>query len=107
VDSVALERTLMDAVQASLQRDLESFELERARRQIGSTSAFAVQAARPRGQTLGEAEVLAGDAERAAALWDALARVSAADVRRAATRVLTESGRATVWLVPSGKEGAR
>jgi len=106
VDSVALERTLLDAVQTAIQRELESFELERARRQLGATAGFALQAARPRGQALGEAEVLSGGAEKAA-LWDALARVSAADVRRAATRVLTESGRATVWLVPSSKEGAR
>jgi predicted Zn-dependent peptidase len=106
-DSVAVEKTLVDAASTALQRDLEAFELERARRQVGSGSAFALQMSRQRGQALGEAELLAGDAGRAAARWETLAKVTPADVRRAATRVMTEAGRATVWVVPSGAGGGR
>jgi zinc protease len=106
-DSLAVERTLLDAARTAVQRELEAFELERARRQAGAASGFAVQTSRQRGQALGEAELLAGDATRAAARWDALARLSAADVRRAAARVMTDAGRATVWLLPAGEGGGR
>jgi zinc protease len=106
-DSLAVERTLLDAARTAVQRELEAFELERARRQAGAASGFALQTSRQRGQALGEAELLGGDATRAAARWDALARLSAADVRRAASRVMTDAGRATVWLLPAGEGGGR
>ena len=76
-------------------------------RQTGATAGFALQTARQRAQALGEAELLAGDATVAARRYAALARLTPADVRRAAERVMTDAGRATVWLVPSGKGGAR
>jgi zinc protease len=107
VDSIAVERTLLEAASSAVQRELEAFELERARRQTGATSGFALQTARQRAQALGEAELLAGDAAIAARRYDGLAKLTPADVRKAAQRVMTDAGRATVWLVPSAKGGAR
>jgi predicted Zn-dependent peptidase len=106
-DSVAVERTLLEAASTAVQRELEVFELERVRRQTGSTVGFALQTARQRAQALGEAELLAGDASVALRRYDAIGKLKPADVRRAAERVMTDAGRATVWLVPTAKGGAR
>ena len=107
VDTIAVERTLLEAASTAVQRELEAFELERTRRQTGATAGFALQTARQRAQALGEAELLAGDATLAARRYDGLSKLTPADVRRAAQRVMTDAGRATVWLVPSAKGGAR
>lgn len=101
VDSAAVERTLVDAAMAATRAAPEAFELERARRQLGSTSAFALQTSRQRGQALGESEMLAGDAAAAARRLAAIDGLAPEDVKRAATRILTESGRATVWVLPA------
>jgi zinc protease len=101
VDSAAVERTLVDAALAASRTAPEAFELERARRQVGSTSAFALQTSRQRGQALGESEMLAGDAAAAARRLAAIDELTPEDLKRAATRVLTESGRATVWILPA------
>lgn len=106
VDSTVVERTLLDAAMAATRQAPEAFELERARRQLGSSSAFALQTARQRSQALGEAEMLAGDAAAAARRLQALDRVTADDLRRVAARVMIESGRATVWMLPAAG-GAR
>ena len=105
VDSTAVERTLLDAAMSATRQAPESFELERARRQLGSSAAFALQTARQRSQALGEAEMLAGDAAAASRRLAALDRVTPDDLKRVATRLMTESARATVWILPAG--GAR
>lgn len=107
VDSVAVERTLVDAALAATRGGPEPFELERARRQVGATSAFALQTSRQRAQALGEAELLAGDANTAAHRLAALDRVTPEDVRRVAARWMTDAGRATVWMLPAPAGGAR
>jgi len=107
VDSVGLERTLLEAASTATQRDLEAFELERARRASVSAAAFGLQTMRQRGQWLGESEMLAGEARGADARIERLSGVSAADVRRAATRVMTDANRAVVWLLPDETGGAR
>ena len=101
VDSTAVERTLVDAAMAATRMAPEAFELERARRQVGATNAFALQTSRQRGQALGESEMLAGDAAAAARRLAAIDQLTPEDLKRAATRVLTESGRATVWMLPT------
>ena len=85
----------------------EAFEVERARRQLEAAVWFGLQSSRQRGQALGEAELLAGDAAAAARRLDALEKVSAADLKRVAARVMTDAGRATVWMLPSTQGGAR
>jgi zinc protease len=106
VDSTAVERTLLDAAMSATRQAPEAFELERARRQLGSSSAFGLQTVRQRSQALGEAEMLAGDATAASRRLAALDRVTPDDLRRVATRLMTESARATVWILPAAG-GAR
>jgi zinc protease len=106
-DSAAVERTLLDAVRGLSQRAPEAFELERARRQLLSTVYFGLQTARQRGQAVGEAEVLAGDAAMTSRRLAALGQVTPDDIRRVAARIMTDAGRATVWLLPAAAGGAR
>ena len=79
--------------------------MERARRQLEGSVWYGLQTARQRGQALGEAELLAGDATAAGRRLDALDKVTPADVKRVAARVMTDAGRATVWMLPAS-EGA-
>jgi zinc protease len=106
-DSSAVETTLLDAATAVSKSAPETFEIERARRQLEAGALFALQTARQRSQALGEAEVLAGDAGAAARRLDALHRLTADDLRRVAARVMNNPGRATVWMLPTDTGGAR
>ena len=107
VDSAAVERTLVDAAMGVTRDGPEAFELERARRQVVASSAFALQTSRQRSQALGEAELLGGDASVAARRFAALDRVTRDDLRRVAARVMTASNRATVWMLAAPAGGAR
>jgi len=89
------------------QRPPEAFEMERARRQLESTVWFGLQTARQRGQALGEAELLAGDAAAATRRLDALEKVTPADLKRVAARIMTDAGRATVWMLPASTGAPR
>jgi zinc protease len=106
-DSGAVERTLLDAAKSVSQRPPEAFEVERARRQLEASLWFGLQTARQRGQVLGEAELLAGDAAAATRRLEALEKVTSADLKRVATRVMTDAGRATVWILPGGESAPR
>lgn len=100
-DSSAVETTLLDAAAGVARSAPEAFELERARRQLEAGALFALQTARQRAQALGEAEMLAGDAAAAARRLEALRAVTPADLQRAAARIMTDAGRATVWMLPA------
>jgi zinc protease len=104
-DSAAVERALLEAAKAVSQTAPGVFELERARRQLEASVWFGIQTSRMRGEALGEAELLAGDAAAAARRLDALDKVTSADLKRVAARVMTDAGRATVWMLPA-PEGA-
>ena len=106
-DSAAVERTLLEAAKSVILRAPEAFEVERARRQLEAAVWFGLQSSRQRGQALGEAEVLAGDAAAAARRLDALEKVTPADLKRVAARVMTDAGRATVWMLASSPGGSR
>jgi len=106
-DSAAVERTLLEAARGVSQRAPEAFEVERARRELEASVWFGLQTARQRGQALGEAELLAGDAAAAARRLEALEKVSPADLKRVAARVMTDAGRATVWMLPATEGGSR
>jgi len=105
-DSAAVERTLLDAARGISERAPEAFELERARRQLESTVWFGLQTARQRGEAVGEAEMLAGDAGALDRRLQALDRVTPDDIRRVASRVLVDATRATVWMLPAAGPGA-
>ena len=106
-DSAAVERTLIETARGVSQRAPEAFEVERARRELESSVWFGLQTARQRGQALGEAELLAGDAAAATRRLDAFDKVTPADLKRVAARVMTDAGRATVWMLPAGEEAPR
>lgn len=106
-DSAAVEATLLDAATSVARAAPEAFELERARRQLESATLFALQTARQRAQALGEAELLTGDAAAAARRLEALRKVTPADLQRAAARIMTDAGRAMVWMLPANSGGAR
>ena len=106
-DSAAVERTLLETAKGVSQRAPEGFEVERARRELEASVWFGLQTARQRGQALGEAELLAGDAAAATKRLEALDKVTAADLKRVAARIMTVTGRATVWMLPTGEEAAR
>lgn len=106
-DSSAVETTLLDAATSVAKTAPETFELERARRQLEAGALFALQTARQRSQALGEAEVLAGDAGAAARRLDKLHRLTADDLRRVAARVMSDAGRATVWMLPAAPGGGQ
>lgn len=104
-DSSTAERILLDEVSRLAREPVSEDEFDSARRGLETSSMFAQQTSRGRAQALGEAELLAGDASRAAARLDALRRMTPADVQRVAQRVITETGRGVVWIAPTG--GAR
>ena len=100
-DSSAVETTLLDAATGIARTAPEAFELERARRQLEASTLFALQTARQRSQALGEAELLGGDATAAARRLTTLHKLTAEDLKRVAARVMTDAGRATVWMLPA------
>jgi len=106
-DSAAVERTLLDAAKTVSERAPEAHELERARRRLESAVWFGLQTSRQRGQALGEAELLAGNATVASRRLAALDKVTPADLQRVAARVMTDAGRATVWMLPAGAGASR
>ena len=107
VDSAAVERTLLEAATGVSQRAPEAFEVERARRELEASVWFGLQTARQRGQALGEAELLAGDAAAATRRLQAFEKVTPADLKRVAARVMTDASRATVWMLPANEGGSR
>lgn len=100
-DSAAVERVVLDTAKRMAAQGPAAFEVERARRQLESALDFSLQTSRARGQALGEAELLAGDAAQAARRLNALHTLGAADVQRAAARLFQDAGRATVWMLPA------
>jgi zinc protease len=106
-DSAAVERTLIDAAKSVSLKAPEAFELERARRQLEAAVWFGLQTSRQRGEALGEAELQAGDAAAAVKRLEALDQVTPADLKRVAARIMTDAGRATVWMLPTPEAASR
>jgi predicted Zn-dependent peptidase len=51
--------------------------------------------------------LLAGDAAAATRRLEALDKVTPADLKRVAARVMTDAGRATVWMLPPAGSTSR
>jgi len=99
-DSTGVETTLFDAVSGVTRTAPDDASVERARRGLETSVAFALQTARQRGQALGESELLVGEGAAARRL-EALARVTPADLQRVAARVMTDANRAVLWVLPT------
>jgi zinc protease len=104
-DSAAAERGLAARVEKLAAEPVTAEELERARRQAEGGILFAWQGVHGRTLALGLAQIVDGDYRGA---WTRLERVralAAADLQRAAARVLKPENRGVVWLVPGGAPG--
>ena len=98
-DSTAVETTLLDAVRGVTREAPDAASVERARRTLMSTMGFALQTARQRAQVLGEGEQLVGEGATLRR-FQALHRITPADLQRVAARVMTDANRAVLWIVP-------
>ncbi len=101
-DSTGVEQALRGAVEALAHAPLSDDDLERGKRRIEARMLADLETTRGRGQAIGNARMLEGDA----AAWDRrLARVralTAAEVQSAAAAVLKPATRSTVWLLARG-----
>lgn len=114
VDSAAVEKDLIARIETLAAEPVGAEELERVKRQAECAALFAWQTMQGRAMALGAAQLVEGDFQGA---WRQLGRIrasSAADLQRAAARMLKTQTRSVVWLVPSaavraaqGAEGGR
>jgi len=100
-DSAAVEAALVGEVERLAREPLGEEELERVRRQEQIGTLLAWQTARGTAEALGAAQMLDGDWRAAALRLERVRRISAADLQRAAARVLTATGRNLLWIAPT------
>jgi zinc protease len=99
-DRKATEDALVVAIQKLAAQPLSQQELDRARHQAEARIVFAMQKPEGRANFLALSWMTTGRADPGAVL-DALRKVTAADVQRAAASVLVEARRCVVWVVPA------
>ena len=104
-DSAAAERGLSARVEKLATEPVTAEELERARRQAEGGILFAWQGVHGRTLALGMAQIVDGDYHGAWTRLERLRALAAADLQRAAARVLKPENRGVVWLVPGGTPG--
>lgn len=104
-DTAKAESELVSLIERLATEPPSAAELEKARHQIESEILFGWQAVRVRAQALGTAQLLGGDYRLAQARLEKIRTLTARDVQRAASRVLTPDGRSVVWLVPPAGAG--
>lgn len=101
VDSAAVEKDLAARIEQLATTPVGEEELERARRQAESAALFGLQTVHGRTTALGAAQMVEGDFHTAWSRLDRIRQLSAADLQRAAAKVLRAESRSVVWLVPS------
>lgn len=101
-DSTVAEHMLTDEFARLTREPVPGDELDRVRTRMLTRERFQSQTTRARAAALGEALIEAGDVGAAEKRLDTIARLTPADLQRVAQRVLTESARALVWVVPQG-----
>jgi zinc protease len=109
-DAAAVEQAVVAEVEKLSAEDVTEAELTRARNQLEASLRFAMLTARGRASALAVAQLDAGAATAAEERVARAQSLTAADLRRAAGRVLRESGRHVVWVRPAaagGTGGAR
>ncbi|HEY6866538.1 MAG TPA: pitrilysin family protein [Candidatus Eisenbacteria bacterium] len=106
VDSAAVEKDLVDRIGKLATEAVSPEELERARRQAELATLLPWQTVHGRAMAIATADLVDGDFRGAWGRLDRLGQVGAADLQRAAGRVLKADARAVVWLVPSRRAGA-
>lgn len=101
------ERVLRDELSRIAREGLDAEALERAKRQAETRILFAAQGVRARAHSLGEAELLRGDASLADRRLAELTAVTPAAVQAAAKRLFEGGAHAIVWMMPASSGGAR
>jgi zinc protease len=99
-DSASVERALVEEVEKLAREPVGEEELERARRQEEIGTLLAWQTVRGRAEALGSAQLVDGDWRAAALRLERVRRLTAADLQRAAARVLIPGGRNVLWIAP-------
>ena len=101
VDSAAVEQDLAARIEKLAAAPVTQDELERAKRQAESAVQFGWQTVHARSIALGRAQLVDGDFHKAWSRLDRIRKLSAADLQRAAAKVLKRENRSVVWLVPA------
>jgi predicted Zn-dependent peptidase len=104
-DSARVERVLVEEVEKLAREPVAEEELERARRQEEIGTLLAWQTVRGRAEALGSAQLVEGDWRAAALRLERVRRLTAADLQRAAARVLIPGGRNVLWVAPVDPRG--
>ena len=104
-DSARIERVLLEQMERLGREPVGAEELERARRQEEAATLLGWQTARGCADALGSAQLVDGDWRAAALRLERVRRLTAADLQRAAARVLVPSGRTVLW-VSSARQAA-
>jgi zinc protease len=100
------EKLLLAEVQKLQDAPVPSAELEKAKNQIITSELRQRETNLGKAQTLGEAAVLSGDANRVNTELELLQAVTAADVQRVAKKYFTDSNRYVFYYLPQPKAPA-
>jgi zinc protease len=110
-DSSAVEGSLVSEIEKLAGEPVGGEELDRARRYLELAMLLGRQSAGDRGQTLGTAQMVAGDWRDADRQLERLRALTPADVQQAAARTLAAARRTVVWSTASasgsGETGGR
>lgn len=105
-DTAAVGAAVREAARELAAAPVTDDELSRARALVEMRRLDALQTTRGRGIALGSAWMTSGSWRAAAADLERIRNASAAELQRAAARVLTEAALTEVWMLPAA-EGAR
>lgn len=97
-DSSVVERALLGEMERLAREPLTDEELDRARRQEEIATLLGWQTARGCADALGAAQIVDGDWRAAALRYERVRRLTAADLQRAAARVIVPAGRSVLWV---------
>ena len=105
-DTARVEASLAAEVERLAGQPLPDSELTRAKAQAESGILFGWMASRGRAQALGTARMSDGDARAAASQLERIRACTAADLQRAAGKLLTPARRSLVWVRPAATTGS-
>ncbi|MBI1795718.1 MAG: insulinase family protein [Candidatus Eisenbacteria bacterium] len=100
-DSASVERDLLAEMDALGATPVGGDEMDRVRRRASLAMLFGRQTASDRGQALGTAQMIAGDAGEADRAIERLRALAPADLQQAAARTFTAARRTVVWIRPA------
>ena len=106
-DIAQVERTVNAEIARLVTQRVDDAELQAAKRQVEASMLFGLQTVHGRAQTLGVFQLLDGDAGGLGRNLERVRSLTAADLRRAAARVLVPARRSVVWVMPAPNGGLR